>query len=55
MRGIAGCDTGWQPKKSAETNGIIVNFFKMSETSSRTNVSVEEDDLFDEIIFTEMI
>ena len=25
MRGIAGCDTGWQPKKNAETNGIIVN------------------------------
>ena len=32
-----------------------MNFFKMSDvTSGRTNVSVEEDDLFDEIIFTEI-
>ena len=55
MRGFASFDTGWQPKKSAKTNGIIVNFFTMSDvTSRRTNVSVEKDNLFDEIIFGEI-
>ena len=55
IRSIAGHEIGLQPKKSAETNGIIVNFFEMSDiTSSRTNVSVEEDNLFDEVIFAEI-
>ena len=55
MRGFAAFVVGCQPKKSAETNGIIVNFFTMSDvTSRRTIVSVEKDNLFDEIIFGEI-
>ena len=55
IRGFAAHVVGLYREKSAEANGIIVNFFKMSDvTASRTNVSMEEDDLFDEIIFTEI-
>ena len=57
IRGLSGRRLGMDPKKTAETNGITVNFFKMSDiTSGRTysNMSVEKDDFFDEIIFSEV-
>ena len=54
IRGLSGGWVGSKQKKIAETNGITVNFFKMSDiTFGRTNVSVEEDDYLDEIIFSE--
>ena len=42
-------------KKTAETNGITVNFFKFSDiTTGRTNVPVKKDNVIDEIIFSEI-
>ena len=56
IRGNFFCDRhGSGEKKTAETNCITVNFFKMSDiTSGRTNVFVEKDDFFDEIIFSKI-
>ena len=55
IRGPRSNRVGSEQNKRAETNGIIVNFFKVSDIiHGRTNGSVEEDDLFDEIIFTEI-
>ena len=46
---------GGEEKKTAETNGITVNFFKLSDiTTGRTNVPTHADDLIDEIIFSEI-
>ena len=46
---------GSSGKKTAETNGITVNFFKFSDiTTGRTNVPVKKDNVIDEIIFSEI-
>ena len=46
---------GGKQNTTAEANGVIVNFFKLSDiTSGRANVSVEEDHVIDEIIFSEI-
>ena len=47
---------GLKERKTAETNGITVNFFKMSDiTFGRTfKLSVGRNDFFDEIIFSEI-
>ena len=47
---------GLKERKTAETNSITVNFFKMSDiTFGRTfKLSVGRNDFFDEIIFSEI-
>ena len=46
---------GSKKKKTAETNGITVNFFNLSDiTSGRTNVPAEELNLINVIIFSEI-
>ena len=55
MRGPVVNQLGSRGKKTAETNGITVNFFKLSDiTTGRTNVPTNADDLIDEIIFSEI-
>ena len=46
---------GSSGNNTAETNGITVNFFKLSGiTSGRTKVPEQEHNLIDEIIFSEI-
>ena len=55
IKGVLVDRFGSRGKKTAETNGITVNFFKLSDiTSGRTNVPVKEDNLIDEIMFSEI-
>ena len=55
MRGPVVNQLGSREKKTAETNGITVNFFKLSDiTSGRTKMPTRADNLIDEIIFSEM-
>ena len=55
MRGPFMKQVGSRGKKTAETNGITVNFFKLSDiTTGRTNVPVKKDNVIDEIIFSEI-
>ena len=54
MRGLHGTLWGEMRNTTAETSGITVNFIKLSDIKSGlTNVSVQ-DDLFNEIIFSEI-